>query len=79
MPVSEPPTSCHLPPVVNCSDPGFVDNAVRHGQQRPPESFVYGTSVLYRCKKGFYLLGSSALSCTADGVWDRSLPRCLGE
>jgi CUB/sushi domain-containing protein len=66
-------------PVVNCSDPGFVENAVRHGQQAFPESFKYGMSVLYHCKKGFYLLGSSALTCTASGLWDRSLPKCLGE
>lgn len=70
--------TCHLP-VVNCSDPGFVDNAVRHGPQSFPESFEYGTSVLYHCKKGFYLLGSSALTCMASGLWDRSLPTCLGE
>lgn len=66
-------------PVVNCSDPGLVDNAVRHGQQGPTDAFVYGQSVLFRCKRGFYLLGSSALTCTASGSWDRSLPRCLGE
>ncbi|XP_036065193.1 CUB and sushi domain-containing protein 1 [Onychomys torridus] len=63
--------------VVNCSDPGFVENAVRHGQQNFPESFEYGMSVMYHCKKGFYLLGSSALSCMANGLWDRSLPKCL--
>ncbi|XP_034376137.1 CUB and sushi domain-containing protein 1 isoform X1 [Arvicanthis niloticus] len=63
--------------VVNCSDPGFVENAVRHGQQNFPESFEYGTSVMYHCKKGFYLLGSSALTCMANGLWDRSLPKCL--
>ncbi|XP_062981165.1 CUB and sushi domain-containing protein 1 [Elgaria multicarinata webbii] len=63
--------------VVNCSDPGFVENAVRHGQQNFPESFKYGISVVYHCKKGFYLLGSSALTCKANGLWDRSLPKCL--
>lgn len=63
--------------VVNCSDPGFVENAIRHGQQNYPESFKYGTSVAYHCKKGFYLLGSSALTCKANGLWDRSLPKCL--
>lgn len=63
--------------VVNCSDPGFVENAVRHGQQNYLESFKYGTSVAYHCKKGFYLLGSSALTCKANGLWDRSLPKCL--
>ena len=33
----------------------------------------------YRCKRGFYLLGSSALTCMENGLWDRSLPKCLGE
>lgn len=62
---------------MNCSDPGFVENAIRHGQQNYPESFKYGKSVAYHCKKGFYLLGSSALTCKANGLWDRSLPKCL--
>ncbi|XP_023598845.1 CUB and sushi domain-containing protein 1-like [Trichechus manatus latirostris] len=63
--------------VVNCSDPGFVENAIRQGQQDFPESFEYGMSIMYHCKKGFYLLGSSALTCMANGLWDRSLPKCL--
>lgn len=63
--------------VVNCSDPGFVENAIRHGQQNYPQSFKYGTSVAYHCKKGFYLLGSSVLTCKSNGLWDRSLPKCL--
>ncbi|XP_025249248.1 CUB and sushi domain-containing protein 1 [Theropithecus gelada] len=71
---SSPLPTCR---VVNCSDPGFVENAIRHGQQNFPESFEYGMSVLYHCKKGFYLLGSSALTCMANGLWDRSLPKCL--
>ncbi|XP_041910862.1 CUB and sushi domain-containing protein 1 [Arvicola amphibius] len=71
---SSPLPTCR---VVNCSDPGFVENAVRHGQQTFPEIFEYGMSVMYHCKKGFYLLGSSALTCMANGLWDRSLPKCL--
>nr|XP_055145230.1 CUB and sushi domain-containing protein 1 isoform X1 [Symphalangus syndactylus] len=71
---SSPLPTCR---VVNCSDPGFVENAIRHGQQNFPESFEYGMSVLYHCKKGFYLLGSSVLTCMANGLWDRSLPKCL--
>ncbi|XP_041921873.1 CUB and sushi domain-containing protein 1-like [Alosa sapidissima] len=63
--------------VVNCSDPGFVENAIRHAQERYPESFNYRTSVMYHCKRGFYLLGSSVLSCQSNGFWDRSLPKCL--
>ncbi|MBN3309505.1 CSMD1 protein, partial [Amia calva] len=63
--------------VVNCSDPGFVENAIRHPQQHYPESFNYRTSVMYHCKRGFYLLGSSVLTCQSNGFWDRSLPKCL--
>eukprot|EP00063_Salmo_salar_P060825 XP_014035660.1 PREDICTED: CUB and sushi domain-containing protein 1-like isoform X3 [Salmo salar] len=63
--------------VVNCSDPGFVENAIRHPQQRFPESFNYRTSVMYHCKRAFYLLGSSLLTCQSNGLWDRSLPKCL--
>ncbi|XP_066534535.1 CUB and sushi domain-containing protein 1a [Hoplias malabaricus] len=63
--------------VVNCTDPGFVENAVRHSPQRYPESFSYTHSVIYHCKRGFYLLGSSVLTCQSHGLWDRSLPKCL--
>ncbi|XP_060780908.1 CUB and sushi domain-containing protein 1a [Neoarius graeffei] len=63
--------------VVNCSDPGFVENAVRHSSHRYPESFSYQHTVMYHCKKGFYLLGSSVLTCQSNGLWDRSLPKCL--
>ena len=68
-----------LSAVVNCSDPGLVENAVRHEHQSLPEGFEYGVTVVYQCKRGFYLLGSSALTCMANGLWDRSLPKCLGE
>ncbi|XP_073482747.1 CUB and sushi domain-containing protein 1 [Aquarana catesbeiana] len=63
--------------VVNCTDPGFVENAIRHGQLNYPENFRYGISVTYHCKKGYYLLGSSVLNCKANGVWDRSLSKCI--
>ncbi|TSN48501.1 CUB and sushi domain-containing protein 1 [Bagarius yarrelli] len=63
--------------VVNCSDPGLVENAVRHASHHYPESFSYQHAVMYHCKKGFYLLGSSVLTCQSNGLWDRSLPKCL--
>ncbi|XP_054557111.1 CUB and sushi domain-containing protein 1 [Talpa occidentalis] len=71
---SSPLPTCR---VVNCSDPGSVENGVRQGRESFPETFEYGSSVLYHCKTGFYLLGSSALTCTASGHWDRALPKCL--
>ena len=68
-----------LSTVVNCSDPGLVENAVRHEHQNLAGGFEYGVTVVYQCKRGFYLLGSSALTCMENGLWDRSLPKCLGE
>uniref|UniRef100_A0AAV2LT87 CUB and Sushi multiple domains 1 n=1 Tax=Knipowitschia caucasica TaxID=637954 RepID=A0AAV2LT87_KNICA len=63
--------------VVNCSDPGHVENGVRHSGLRYPEVFSYGITVAFHCKRGFYLLGSALLTCQHDGRWDRPVPRCL--
>ncbi|KAM7406247.1 hypothetical protein PAMP_000635 [Pampus punctatissimus] len=64
--------------VVNCSDPGHVENGVRQSGLRYPEVFSYGITVAIHCKRGFYLLGSALLTCQHDGRWDRPIPRCLG-
>ena len=64
--------------VVNCSDPGHVENGVRQSGLRYPEVFSYGVSVAIHCKRGFYLLGSALLTCLHDGRWDRPIPRCQG-
>ncbi|KAI4829824.1 hypothetical protein KUCAC02_001489, partial [Chaenocephalus aceratus] len=63
--------------VVNCSDPGHVENGVRQSGLRYPEVFSYGVSVAIHCKRGFYLLGSAILTCQHEGRWDRPIPRCL--
>nr|XP_057944796.1 CUB and sushi domain-containing protein 1-like isoform X2 [Doryrhamphus excisus] len=63
--------------VVNCSDPGHVENGVRQSGLRYPEVFSYGVTVAIHCKRGFYLLGSAVLTCQHDGRWDRPTPRCL--
>ncbi|XP_030270316.1 CUB and sushi domain-containing protein 1-like isoform X1 [Sparus aurata] len=63
--------------VVNCSDPGLVENGVRQSGLRYPEVFSYGVTVAIHCKRGFYLLGSALLTCQHDGRWDRPIPHCL--
>uniref|UniRef100_A0A3P9H2P8 CUB and Sushi multiple domains 1 n=1 Tax=Oryzias latipes TaxID=8090 RepID=A0A3P9H2P8_ORYLA len=63
--------------VVNCSDPGHVENGVRQSGLHYPEVFSYGVTVAIHCKRGFYLLGSAMLTCQHDGLWDRPIPRCL--
>lgn len=64
--------------MVNCSDPGHVENGVRQSGLRYPEVFSYGVTVTIHCKRGFYLLGSALLTCQHDGRWDRPIPHCLG-
>ncbi|XP_047218456.1 CUB and sushi domain-containing protein 1-like [Girardinichthys multiradiatus] len=63
--------------VVNCSDPGHVENGVCQSGLRYPEIFNYGITVAVHCKRGFYLLGSAVLTCQHNGLWDRPTPRCL--
>ncbi|XP_037549410.1 CUB and sushi domain-containing protein 1 [Nematolebias whitei] len=63
--------------VVNCSDPGHVENGVRQSGLRYPEIFSYGVTVAIHCKRGFYLLGSAVFTCQHNGLWDRPIPRCL--
>ncbi|KFD70225.1 hypothetical protein M514_03325 [Trichuris suis] len=55
----------------SCGHPGEVLNAVRLGEQ-----FTYPNTVTYRCIDGFYLRGSSTLTCAEDGRWVGEKPTC---
>ncbi|KAK0153134.1 CUB and sushi domain-containing protein 1 [Merluccius polli] len=63
--------------IVNCTEPGHVDNSVRQVLTSGPHRYSFQTAVSYRCNPGHYLLGTSSISCQGDGTWDRSLPKCL--
>ncbi|KAG5842352.1 hypothetical protein ANANG_G00176720 [Anguilla anguilla] len=63
--------------IVNCTDPGHVENSVRQVIPSGPHRFSFQTTVSYSCNPGYYLLGTGALACQGDGTWDRSLPKCL--
>ncbi|XP_048681763.2 CUB and sushi domain-containing protein 2 isoform X3 [Caretta caretta] len=63
--------------IVNCTDPGHLENSIRQVQPSGPHRFSFGTTVSYQCSHGYYLLGTHVLSCQGDGTWDRSLPQCL--
>ena len=67
------------PPVVNCTEPGKVDNSDRQVVTSGPHRYSFQTAVSYRCNPGYYLLGTSSISCQGGGTWDRSLPKCLRE
>ncbi|XP_044280900.1 CUB and sushi domain-containing protein 2-like [Varanus komodoensis] len=62
--------------IVNCTDPGHLENSVRQVQPSGPHRFSFGTTVSYQCNHGYYLLGTHVLTCQGDGTWDRLLPVC---
>ncbi|KAL2076608.1 hypothetical protein ACEWY4_027797 [Coilia grayii] len=63
--------------IVNCTDPGHVESSVRQVLASGPHRYSFQTTVSFSCNPGYYLLGTSTLSCQGDGTWDRSLPKCL--
>lgn len=71
--------SAFLSSVVNCTEPGHIENSIRQVLSSGPHRYSFQTAVSYRCNPGYYLLGTSSISCQGDGTWDRSLPKCLCE
>ncbi|XP_017162838.1 CUB and sushi domain-containing protein 2 [Poecilia reticulata] len=63
--------------IVNCTEPGHVEYSIRQVLSSGPHRYSFQTAVTYRCNPGYYLLGTSSISCQGDGTWDRSLPKCL--
>ncbi|KPP79508.1 CUB and sushi domain-containing protein 3-like, partial [Scleropages formosus] len=62
--------------VVNCSDPGIPANSIRESKIEHG-NFTFGTVVFYDCSPGYYLFGSSVLTCQPTGQWDKPLPECI--
>uniref|UniRef100_A0A8C9Y1H6 CUB and Sushi multiple domains 2 n=1 Tax=Sander lucioperca TaxID=283035 RepID=A0A8C9Y1H6_SANLU len=63
--------------IVNCTEPGHVENSIKQVLPSGPHRYSFQTTVSYRCNLGYYMLGTSSISCQGDGTWDRSLPKCL--
>ncbi|NXP46564.1 C4BPA protein, partial [Heliornis fulica] len=61
---------------VTCPWPPNIANGLHSG--KPGDRFSQGVAVSYSCKDGYTLVGNVSISCTATGVWSRSLPRCEG-
>uniref|UniRef100_A0A671PAW8 Sushi, von Willebrand factor type A, EGF and pentraxin domain-containing protein 1 n=1 Tax=Sinocyclocheilus anshuiensis TaxID=1608454 RepID=A0A671PAW8_9TELE len=80
--VGEPVQQClnrgqwsHAEPMcerVECGPPPDLEHGQYHG-----EDFYAGSTVLYQCKPGFYLLGESKMLCTNNGKWIGNPPACL--
>lgn len=63
--------------VVNCTDPGIPANSIRESKIEHG-NFTFGSVVFYDCNPGYYLFGSSVLTCQPEGHWDKPLPECIG-
>ncbi|XP_031428139.1 seizure protein 6 isoform X1 [Clupea harengus] len=64
--------------VMTCSDPGSVEYSHR---VITGSRFVVGSSVQYICNKGYFLSGSSLVTCysrdVAEPKWSEQLPKCV--
>lgn len=54
-----------------CTDPGNIQHGTKYH-----DGFESGKKVKYSCLPGFTMEGSSTLTCTRTGVWDRVKPSC---
>ncbi|XP_070552420.1 uncharacterized protein [Ptychodera flava] len=59
------------PPLINCGDPGQVENANRTGTV-----YSYNSSVKYMCLDGYNINGDDVIRCTLDGTWSAK-PVCI--
>uniref|UniRef100_A0A672YPJ6 Sushi, von Willebrand factor type A, EGF and pentraxin domain-containing protein 1 n=1 Tax=Sphaeramia orbicularis TaxID=375764 RepID=A0A672YPJ6_9TELE len=66
---SHPLPSCQR---VSCGPPRPLENGLFQGTD-----FDAGSSVVYQCNAGFYLLGDAKLHCTNSGKWGGNPPACL--
>uniref|UniRef100_A0A3Q2GRD7 Sushi domain-containing protein n=1 Tax=Cyprinodon variegatus TaxID=28743 RepID=A0A3Q2GRD7_CYPVA len=60
----------------HCGIPEQIVNGqskIEHG------NFTFGSVVFYDCNPGYYLFGSSVLTCQPMGQWDKPLPECIGK
>ncbi|PWA28849.1 hypothetical protein CCH79_00012875 [Gambusia affinis] len=66
---SHPLPSCER---VSCGPPRPLENGLYQGSD-----FQAGSSVVYRCNVGFYLLGDAKVHCSNSGQWGGHAPACL--
>ncbi|CAB1421446.1 unnamed protein product [Pleuronectes platessa] len=57
---------------VSCAAPHPLENGLLQGTD-----FHSGSSVVYQCNAGFYLLGDANMHCSNSGKWGGNPPACL--
>ena len=62
-----------VPAVVNCGTPPTPScGSTEYDETR------YGSTAVYRCKRGYVMVGSAESTCLDDGAWSNDPPTCRG-
>ncbi|XP_041439963.1 CUB and sushi domain-containing protein 2 isoform X1 [Xenopus laevis] len=65
--------SCIDPSHTTCTDPGIPS----FGMQNTSQGFQVGSTVLFRCQKGYLLQGSTTRTCLPNLTWSGVQPECI--
>jgi len=68
-------TTLRLTAAVMCERPASIDSGTF---VLIDGSTMMGSSVLYKCKKGYNLVGQASATCLNSGVWSEVPPSCSG-
>ncbi|ELW48605.1 CUB and sushi domain-containing protein 3, partial [Tupaia chinensis] len=65
--------SCIDPTLTTCADPGVP----QFGIQNSSQGYQVGSTVLFRCQKGYLLQGSTTRTCLPNLTWSGTPPDCV--
>uniref|UniRef100_A0A8C6GEG7 CUB and Sushi multiple domains 2 n=1 Tax=Mus spicilegus TaxID=10103 RepID=A0A8C6GEG7_MUSSI len=65
--------SCIDPTLTTCADPGMP----QFGIQNSSQGYQVGSTVLFRCQKGYLLQGSTTRTCLPNLTWSGTPPDCV--
>ncbi|XP_037683717.1 CUB and sushi domain-containing protein 2 isoform X4 [Choloepus didactylus] len=65
--------SCIDPTLTMCADPGVP----QFGIQNHSQGYQVGSTVLFRCQKGYLLQGSTTRTCLPNLTWSGTPPDCI--
>ncbi|KAJ6652285.1 hypothetical protein lerEdw1_012753 [Lerista edwardsae] len=62
----------HLLAVISCGNPGTPSNA----RVIFNDGLVFSSSIIYKCRDGYYSTGVLSRHCTVNGTWTGNTPEC---
>ncbi|XP_039692963.1 CUB and sushi domain-containing protein 2 isoform X4 [Pteropus medius] len=65
--------SCIDPTLTMCADPGLPQFGIQNNSQ----GYQVGSTVLFRCQKGYLLQGSTTRTCLPNLTWSGTPPDCV--